>query len=77
MRVVGWQAAVAHLLRHPQPTQDFHAARGHMVALHVRRLAPVAGFGHHDLDAALGQVHGQREAYRASADDKHLGGNHF
>jgi hypothetical protein len=66
------QAGVAQRLGHAQPAEDLHRPCGDVVALHVGRLAPVARLGDQHGDAALRQVHGQRQAHRPGAHDEDL-----
>jgi hypothetical protein len=44
-----------------------------MVALDARWLAAPAQLEHRDLDAALREIHGERQSDRAPADDQHVG----
>ena len=71
VRIVCRQAAVAQGGRHAEAAEDLHRPGRHMVALDVRRLAPVPDLGHQHGDTAPRQVHGQRQPDRPRANHQH------
>ena len=67
------QAGRPQRVRHAQPPVQLHAARRHVVALHVRQGVGGLGFDHQAADAPLRQAHRQGDAHRPGAGDQDLG----
>lgn len=71
--IVSRQPDAAQLVGHAEPPENLHGAGADLAALHVRRVVARAALGDNDIDAAPGQIHGQRQSHRPAADDKHPG----
>ena len=71
IRVVRRQPRVAQLAGDTQAPEDFHAARRDVVAFHARQLAAGTLFGNDGVDAAPGEVDGERGADRPAANYQH------
>ena len=72
MRMVRRQPGVAQRPGDAQPSIHLHRAGRDVVALHARRLRRMALLGDDNLDTVERQIHRQRQANRATADDHHL-----
>src|SRR4051812_7304505 len=57
---IGGQAALPHPADDAKTAKNLHRSSGDVVALDVWRFSGAADFGHHDLNAARGQVHRRR-----------------
>ena len=69
--IVCRQANIAQQVRDAQAPIDLHRSRRDVIALRLRRLAGVAPLDDHHLDAAPREIHGERQADGARANDKH------
>src|SRR6185312_4954035 len=75
--VVRWKPELAQRLREAEPAEDFHRARGNLIAFHARRFVGEPAFRNGNFDATPGQVERQRQPDRPCTDDQNISTKHF
>jgi hypothetical protein len=76
VRIIRRQAGIADLVGNAEPAEDFHGARGDMIALRLGRLGAGAHLHDGHRNAAPGKIDRKRQSDRACAHDQHIGTGH-